>query len=172
MNSDIVSIVISILGSSVFTAFVTLWFTRRKIAAETDKVNAETASEQVDATSKVSDLLKDMQIENVALYRQNTELEKQNTDKARTIEILTARLEARDQQLGTVNEQMKRLSSLAEQAPIIETLRKQLDAVTSIAAGFQATQAELQKVLTEKEKTMQELQQTNRDLEMKKVPKV
>jgi hypothetical protein len=59
---------------------------------------------------------------------------------------------------------MRRLTALAEQAPITETLRKQLDTVNSIAA-------QLQQLLIEKEKTLQELSQTNRDLELRKPSK-
>jgi len=164
MNLDIGTLIIAILGSSVITAFLTLLFTRRKTAAETEGIKAKAASDEVDTIRKRSDLLEKMQDENVDLYTRNTELEKAKVDNVRTIEILTARLAARDQQLETLNTQMNRLAKLAEQAPITEILRSQLESVNKIAD-------ELQKMLVEKEKTLQELSQTNRDLEMRKVPK-
>lgn len=171
MDPNIVNLIVAILGSSVLGSGLTLFFTRRKVAAETNQTNVKAASDQVDTTRKVSDLLEKMQSENVDLYERNTELEKVKTDYARTIEILTARLEARDSQLATVNKQLERLNNLAQQAPITETLSAQLDAVNKIATGMQAVQQELSKLLVEKEKTLQELSQTNRDLEMKKPPR-
>jgi len=171
MSDSIVTLALAALGSTVVGSFVTYLFTRRKVAAETKKTSAEAASEEVETERKERTLVQEMRSENVDLYKRNIELEKANTDQVRTIEILTARLEARDQQLATLNKQMERLSSLAEQAPITETLRTQLDAVNKIAAGFQTTQSELQRLLIEKEKTLQELSQTNRDLEMRKPPR-
>ena len=158
------TIVIAILGSSVITAAITLWFTRRKIAAETSKTNAEAQSEEVDTMSKVSDLLKEVRSENVDLYRKNTELEKTNTDKTRTIEILTERLEARDKQLD-------RLTTLAQQAPITETLRTQLEGMSTIIAKLQDAQSEATKMMSDKDKILSDLASTNRNLELRKPSK-
>lgn len=168
MSENVLTFILGALGSTLLGSIATYLFLRRKTAAETKKTNAEAASEELETARKERDLVQEMRSENVDLYKRNIELEKSNTDQARTIEILTARLEARDQQLMTLNKQVERLSSLAEQAPITETLRTQLEAVNKIATGFQTTQSELQQLLIEKEKTLQELSQTNRDLEMRK----
>lgn len=157
----VITLIGAVLGSSVLTALITIWFTRRKIAAETGEIKAKTASEEVDTASKVSDFMQDLKNENVDLYKKNIELEKINSNQLRTIETLTARLEQRDKQLD-------RLTSLAKQAPIVETLRAQLDGLTQIIAKLQDTQTDATKMLIEKEKTLQEALQTNRNLEMKK----
>ena len=83
----------------------------------------------METTSKVSDLLKDMQSQNVDLYKKNTELEKANTDQARTIEVITARLQSRDSQLDAATRQLDLLRNLAKDAPVIDTLRVQLEAM-------------------------------------------
>ena len=164
-------IIAAVLGSSVITAILTWLFTRRKIAAETTKTNAEAASEEVDTTRKVSDFIKDVQDQNVDLYKRNTQLEKEVTDKARTIEVLTARLESRDGQLATATKQLDLLRSLAEQAPITETLRSQLDAVNQVVTQLQDAQSDLSKMLLEKDKILATMFETNRNLELKKPPK-
>lgn len=162
MSTDgVVTILVTFLSSTVITAFLVQWFMRRKTAAETREIGARAASEEMDTARDTTDLIRKMQGEQVDLYRKNTELEKTNTDQARTIENLTRRLESRDAQLD-------RLTKLAQQAPIIETLREQLDAVTKIATDFQSAQSELTAMLNEKEKTLQALSQTNRDLTLKK----
>lgn len=168
---SIVTLIAAILGSSVITAFLTLWFTRPKVTAETKKISAETVSEEVDSTSKTSDLLEKMRGDTVDLYKKNIELEKTNTDLTRTIEILTARLDARDGQLAAATKQLELLRGLAEQTPITDTLRKQLDAMNEIVIKLQAAQSEGQKIMLEKDKAMQELLITNRDLELKKPPR-
>jgi hypothetical protein len=160
-----INLVIAILGSSVITAIVTWLLTRRKIEAETQ-------SEELNARSKVSDLLEKMQSENVDLYKRNTELEKSNTDKDHSIEVLTARLDARDSQLAAATKQLDLLRDLAKDAPITETLRSQLEAVNQFAANsqtmFQTMQSDLSKLLMEKEAAMQELLRTNNDLRLKR----
>jgi hypothetical protein len=175
MNAETITLLISVLGSSVLTALVTLWFTRRKIAAEIEKTNAEanktnaeTASEEVDTTRNMSGLLKEMQSQNVNLYKQNTELEKKNTDQTRTIEIITARLEARDGQLAAANKQLELLRSLAKDATITETLRTQLDGMSQIIAKLQEAQSEAAKMMSEKDKILANMFETNRNLELKK----
>jgi Flp pilus assembly protein CpaB len=165
MSSElIVTLIAAVLGSSVLGAVVTYFLMRRKIAAETNETNEKAASEKVDTTQKTSDFVEKIQNKNIDLYEKNTELEKIKIDQAHVIESLTERLAARDRQLETLNKQVERLSSLAEQAPITETLRSQLETVNNIAA-------QLQQLLIEKEKTMQELSQTNRDLQMRKPSK-
>jgi len=171
MNEQMLTLIAAILGSSVIGSILTLFVTRRKTAAETKKTNAEATSEEVDTTKKVSDFLKDVQDQNVDLYKRNTQLEKEITDKTRTIEILTARLEARDTQLAAATKQLDLLRNLAEQAPITETLRTQLDAVNQVVTHLQDTQSGLQKMILEKDKMLGTLFETNRNLEMKKPPK-
>jgi hypothetical protein len=164
MNPDILTLIGMFLGSSVLSSLVTAWVMRRKITAEA-------AAEEVDTTGKVSDLLKEMQSQNVDLYKQNTALEKVNTDQTRTIEILTARLESRDSQLAAATKQLDLLRSLAEQTPITEILRTQLDSVNQVVLNLQIALADGQKIMQEKDNAMQELLKTNRDLVLKKPPK-
>lgn len=168
MEQQTVTLVTAILGSSVVTAIVTWLFTRRKIEAETQ-------SEEVNARSKVSDLLEKMQSESVDLYKRNTELEKANTDKDHSIEVLTARLDARDSQLAAATKQLDLLRDLAKETPITETLRSQLEAVNQFAANsqsmFQTMQSDLSKLLIDKEAAMQELLRTNNDLRLKRPSK-
>jgi len=164
MVPEILTLIGILLGSSVLSSLVTAWIMRRKVAAET-------AAEEVDTTGKVSDLLKEMQGQNVDLYKQNTALEKVNTDQTRTIEILTARLDARDAQLAGATKQLDLLRSLAEQTPITEILRTQLDTVNHVVANLQAALVDGQKIMQEKDNAMQELLKTNRDLVLQKHPK-
>jgi len=171
MNETLMTAIIAILGSSALTASVTLFFTRRQRKAEINKTQAETASEEVETISKVQDLIRDMRIENVGLNQKNVELEKQNTDQARTIEILTARLESRDSQLASATKQLDLMRSLAEQSPIIETLRTQMESMSDVIAKLQSAQQDAAKMMIEKEKTMQEVLITSRNLEPKKPPR-
>jgi hypothetical protein len=157
-------ILLAILGSSVLGSLITYFFTRRKVAAETK-------NEEVDTDAKVSDFLKDVQGQNVDLYKRNAELEKAVTDRERTIETFVTRLEVRDKQLEASNKQLDLLRKLAEQAPITETLRAQLDSMNQIIIKLQDAQTETTKILSDKEKSMQELLETNRDLTLKKPPK-
>ena len=166
MTPQTVSLIVGIL--TFIVGILTFIVGRRKIAAEIQEIKARSASEEVDTTSKVSDLLKDMQVENVALYRRNTELEKINTDQTRTIEIISSRLDARDSELSATTKQLEHLRNLAKDAPVIETLRTQLDAMNQIVSHFQAAQNETSKILLEREKAMGELFKTNRDLDLKK----
>jgi hypothetical protein len=168
MDSAIVTLIVGLFGGGLISTVATLYFTRRKIKSEAREIQARAASEEVDTTSKVSDLLKEMQSQNVDLYKHNTDLEKTNTDQARTIEIIQARLEARDKQLETTTRQLEHLRNLAQDAPIIETLRTQLEAMNQIVSHFQAAQNETSRILLEREKSMGELLRTNRDLDLKK----
>ena len=164
MDENVVKIAVAILGSSIFGSLITYLFTHRKIAAET-------VSEEIDNTSKAADLIKDMQGQIVDLYKQNTDLEKLKTDKEHLIEVLTARLQQRDTELASTSRQLDLLRNLAEQAPVTEMLRVQLDAMNLIIVNLQAAQIDTSKMLIEKEKALQELFRTNRDLELKKPPK-
>jgi hypothetical protein len=166
MTPQTVSLIVGILTFIVGIASIIA--ARRKVAAEIQEIKARAASEDVDTTRKVSDLLTDMQGENVALYKRNTELEKTNTDQTRTIEIISARLDARDSELLAATKQLEHLRNLAKDAPVIETLRMQLDAMNQIVTHFQAAQNETSKILLEREKAMGELFKTNRDLDLKK----
>ena len=167
-QNEIVLIVVAILGSSVISSLLTLFFTRRKIAAETKATNAKSASEEVNTMGNLAEVLDKMQKDISRLYQENIELEKTNADKARTIEVLTDRLQSRDAQLATANRQLDLLRNLAEQAPITETLRSQMGAMNEIVSKLQDAQAEASKMLLEKDKTLAVLIETNRNLELKK----
>jgi hypothetical protein len=158
----------AVLGSTVIGSILTMLFMRRKVAAETRATDVKAASEEVDTQIKVSDLLEKMQSENVDLYKRNIALEKVNADHTHTIDILTARLEVRDKQLESATKQIDLLRNLAEQTPITETLRGQLDVMNQIVSKLQSAQEEGQRIMLEKEKAMQELSITNRDLVIKK----
>ena len=116
----------------------------------------------------LGDVLKKMQDDISRLYEENLTLEKTNAEKSRTIEVLTDRLQSKDLQLAAATRQLDLLRSLAEQAPITETLRTQLEGMNQIVAKLQEAQSEASKMLLEKEKTLAVLIETNRNLEMKK----
>lgn len=141
---------------------------RRKVAADVRETNARAVSEEVDNTKKISKLLEEMQGQSVELYKNNTELEKVNTDQTRTIEVLTARLQSRDSQLEASTRQLDLLRNLAKDAPVIETLKTQLEAMNHIVANLQAAQTETSKILLEREKSYAELFKTNRNLDLQK----
>ena len=166
MTAQTVSLIVGIL--TFIVGITSIVVSRRKIAAEVREIKARSASEEVDTTSKVSDLLQEMQSQNVNLYKRNTELEKINTDQTRSIEVLQARLESRDAQLTETTKQLDHLRNLAKDAPIVETLRAQLDAMNQIVSHFQAAQNETSKILLEREKAMGELFKTNRNFDLKK----
>ena len=170
-TESVVILIVAILGSSVVTAGITLWVTRRKTAAETREIGARAASEEIDTTRDTTDLIKKMQGEQVDLYRKNTELEKANTDQTRTIEILTGRLNERDGQLAANAKQMELLRNLAKDAPIVETLQTQLDAVRGVVKTLEAALSSGQHIMQEKERTIQELTRTNSDLALRKPPR-
>jgi len=166
MSPQTVSLIIGILTFIVGVA--SLIISRRKIAAEVREIKARSASEEIDTTSKIANLIQDMRNDNVSLIKRNLELEKSDSDKTRTLEILTARLETRDSQLAACASQLEHLRNLAKDAPIIETLRAQLEATNVIVSNFQNAQAEMQRLLLEREKSMGELLKTNRNLDLQK----
>lgn len=163
MNSAM-AFILAILGSSAFGALVSYVLTRRKI-------KAETTAQEVDADSKMSDLLGRMQSENVDLYKKNSDLEKRSTDQAHQIVLLTSRLKDRDDQLAAMTRQLDLLRNLAEQTPITEMLRSQLNQVNETTAKMQDAQRILQDLLVEKEKTIRVLFETNNDIKLQKSPK-
>lgn len=167
MNADVLALLRDI-ALVVISSSVAWFFARKKTAAETKKISAEAASGEIDASNKASNSLDEMRVENIDLIKNNFNLEKVIIEHKRTIENLTARVEARESQLEATTKQLNLLRGLAEQAPILETLRTQLEAVTRIAGNMQTAQGELQKMLVEKEKIVQDLQITNRNLEMRK----
>jgi uncharacterized membrane protein YgaE (UPF0421/DUF939 family) len=169
MSSETVSLIVGALG--FITAIVTLIFSRRKVDAEVKKLLAESATEEVDTKAKISDLLETMQNRNAELHKENIALEKENSEKSRSIEVLTDRLESRDVQLAAATKQLDLLRSLAEQAPVTETLKTQLDAMNTIVVNLQTASAETSKILLEREKAYAELFATNRDLASRKPSK-
>jgi hypothetical protein len=168
MTQEAWTLIGAILGSTSLAAIVTFIFTRRKINEETKKLRAETVTEELDSSKKITDFLQEMRTDNVDLSKKNIELEKQNTDQLRTIEILTARLESRDGQLATATRQLDLLRDLAKDAPITETLKTQLEAINQMVVKLQDAQREGQQLMLEKEKTMQELLKTDRNMELQK----
>jgi hypothetical protein len=162
--NNLMTFILAILGSSALGAVVTFFLYRRRI-------KAETTSQEVDADSKMSDLLGKMQSENVDLYRKNADLERTNTDQAHQVLLLTARLRDRDDQLAAVTRQLDLLRNLAEQTPITEMLRSQLNQVNETTAKMQDAQKILQDLLVEKERTIQVLFETNKDIKLQKPPK-
>jgi predicted RNase H-like nuclease (RuvC/YqgF family) len=168
LDSPTLNVVLAILGSSALTAFLTWIFTRRKIAAETRKTDADAASQEVDIQSKVSDFLEKMRGDNVDLNKRNVELEKENSELSQHIETLKTRLETRDKQLEACNKQFELLRQLAKDAPVTETLRTQLEVINQMVIKLQDAQSEGQKLMIEKEKTMQELLKTDRNLDLPK----
>jgi len=181
----IIPVLIALLGGGTVSTLITLWVTRRTAAIEREKLLAEKAkilaeieaeksktdNTDVEAFDKFSDLLKKLQDRNDELYKKTVGLEKQITEKDRSLEVLAERLTDRDSQLEQCTKQLELLRNLAKDSPVLETLRTQLEAMNNMANNLQAAQAEGQKILLEKEKSMQELLRTNRDLELKKPPK-
>lgn len=75
-------------------------------------------------------------------------------------------------QLNNANRQIEHFQKLAKDAPIIETLREQLNAMNLISSEFQKAQDATLQLLKDKEKSFNELMKiTNRDLSLPKVPK-
>ncbi len=179
MPTDIlIPLIVAMLGGGTISTMITLWVTRRTAAAQRAKLLAETEAEKsktentdVEAFDKFSDLLKKLQDRNDDLYKKTVELEKQITERDRNLEVLHDRLADRDSQLEQNRKQLELLRNLAKDSPVIDTLRTQLEAMNRIALSFQTAQEEGQKILFEKEKSMQELLRTNRDLEFKKPAK-
>lgn len=157
----------AILGSTVVSSILTLYFTRRKLAAEIDETNARTSSEKIDTTKKISDVLEQMQGKNVELYERNSELEKLKSDHENRIDALVKRLDLRDEQLTNCTKQMNLLSDLAKQSPITDTLRGQLDVVNGVVAELQSASTELRHMLAKKDEILKDLFDTNRDLRIK-----
>ena len=178
-TDTLITVVIAMLGGGTISTLITLWITRRRIAAEREKLLAEAQAQKsnaentdVDAFAKFQSLLKTLQDRNDELYKKTVVLEKQITEKDRNLEVLHERLTDRDSQLEQNTKQLELLRNLAKDSPVIETLKTQLEAMNVIALSLQTAQSEGQKILLEKEKSMHELlSRTNRDLELKKAPK-
>jgi predicted RNase H-like nuclease (RuvC/YqgF family) len=173
--NDIVQILLALLGGGTLTALVTLWLTRRKLAAEREKLLAEAQAEKsnsentdVDAFSKFKNLLKELQDRNDELYKKTVILEKQITERDRSLEVLHDRLADRDSQLEQNTKTLEHLRNLAKDSPVIETLKVQLEAMNLIALSLQTAQTETTKMLHEKDRIVQGLFDTNRNLELKK----
>jgi hypothetical protein len=166
---EIASILFGLGGLlSAFVLFRKLKQERLKLTAETKEINARAISEEVDTVGELRKLLPDMQSDMKRLYTENIALEKTNAEKTRQIEGLIARLEARDTQLATCNKQLDLLRNLALEAPITDALRAQLDSLNGIIVKLQDAQIESAKLVSEKEKIVATLIETNRDLSLKK----
>ena len=172
MSTEQILAIVSAFGAgSILSALAVSFLNRRKTAAEIKEINTRATSQEVEAIGNVRDVLERLQ-EDISQYiTKNIELEKTVADRDRSIEVLTARLQARDAQLESCQKNMEALRNLAKEAPIIETLRSQLEATNQIIAKFQEAQAETQKAILEKDKIMATLVDTNRNLELPKVPK-
>lgn len=166
MDNQII-LLTAILGSTVIGSILTLFFTRRKLAAETDETNTRAASEKVDTVQKISDVLEQMQHKNVELYERNTELEKIKSDQENKIYALAQRLDLRDEQLSNCTKQMSLLGDLAKQSPVTDILRSQLDVVNHVVKQLQEAESGLQKMMTDKDKLLSNLFDTDRNLRVK-----
>lgn len=172
-GGEIVALSVGILG--FLSTIITVVISRRRLAAEREKLLAEAesirsgaASTSVDAFDKFSDLLKKVQNRNDELYQQNVVLEVKNTEKTRNIETLTIRLAERDAHLNQITKQLDLLRELAKQAPIADTLTVQLESMNNIVAKLQDAQADIQQVLKDREKAYQELFESTRNLDLKR----
>lgn len=167
--SSIISLIVGLAG--VLTAIITIIANRRKTAAEALKLEkeageseSESEAKDVDAFDKFSDLLKKLQDRNAELYNKNVELEVKSTEKTRHIENLMIRLEERDSQLTAATRQLELLRELAKQSNTSETLKTQLEATNTIIANLQEAQKQMATVLTEREKTYQQLFESTKNL--------
>jgi hypothetical protein len=175
--NDYIALIIALLGGGTLSTLITLWFMRRRNAAEREKLLAEAQAQKssaentdVEAFDKFSDLLKKLQDRNDELYKKTVVLEKEITERDRSLEVLADRLQSRDSQLATSTKQLELLRGLAEESHITETLKEQLGAMQLIIAKMQDAQSDTTKMLAEKERINAELFKTNRDLELKKPP--
>lgn len=177
MSGEVVSLIVGVLG--FVSGVAGLLFARRKVAAEREKILAEAEAirsgkenTDVDAFDKFSDMLKKLQDRNSVLYEEKVILEKAITEKDRSIETLADRLESRDTQLAAATKQLGLLQDLAREAPITQTLRDQLVQMNTMVEKFQEAQAQATRMLQEKDRIVQSMFDTNRNLEMKKPQKV
>ena len=172
-GTEIIALIVGALG--FLSTIITLIVTRRKLSAEREKLLAEadasrsdSASTDVDAFDKFSELLKKLQNRNDELYQKNVNLEVQDTEKSRTIETLTIRLGERDAQLNQATKQLDLLRELAKQAPVTDTLKTQLASMNEIVGKLQDAQSEMQSVLRDRERAFNELFHSTRNLVTKK----
>jgi len=172
--AETIGLTVGVLG--FLSTIITLVFTRRKLAAERDKLMAEAesarsgaASTDVDAFDKFSDLLKKLQDRNDTLYGENVALEVAATERNRTIEQLQLRLSDRDAQLAQSVKQLELLRELAKSVPISDTLRSQLESMNVIVVNLQEAQKQMQDVLVERDKAINALMESNRNLAANKL---
>ena len=149
------------LGSGTAGIIIASFLNKRQNKANARKVEAEAASEETDAIAKLQD-------RNTELYERVVKLEKEATEKDRTIENLKDRLTERDTQIATYNKQFERLSKLAEQAPIIQTLQNVLDGTKGTIETLQKAVDQGQSLLQQQIEANKGLQDTNRDLVLRK----
>lgn len=165
----IVSLTIGILGfASTIIGIIwsrRKWATEReKILAEAEQIRSTAAGTDVDAFDKFSDLLKKLQDRNDELYQANVALEVKSTEKTRTIEQLGIRLAERDAQLVQNNKQLDLLRDLAREVPVSDTLKAQLSSTNEIISKLQEAQAQMQGVMSDREKAYQALFESTRNI--------
>ena len=127
-------------------------------------VRTTAAGTDVDAFDKFSDLLKKLQDRNDELYQANVALEVKSTEKTRTIEQLGIRLAERDAQLVQNNKQLDLLRDLAREVPVSDTLKAQLSSTNEIISKLQEAQAQMQGVMSDREKAYQALFESTRNI--------
>jgi len=165
-GSDWVGLVIGVLGFA--SGFIGILMGRRTVLAERKKLQADTNLTDADAFDKFSDTLKKLQERNDTLYQEKVTLEAQVTEKTRSIDTLTIRLEERDRQIASNTKQLDLLRDMAKQAPVTDTLKQQLDATNTVIVNLQDAYKTMSNVLKDREKAYNELFESTRNIDLKK----
>lgn len=157
MNDFLGTLLLAILSSGAVTGIVTFVLTRRKYRAEIANIESQTSENKAQEADTFAGTIQkmiaiqgDLQTENAQLYKNNVALEKMLTDSDRARENLTLRLQARDDQISTLNRQLKNLQNKDQQFQITEALNAQLAAVTEIRQSYE-------NIIQDRERTIREL---------------
>jgi len=152
------SLVTLIVGMLTFIAGVgSIIVSRRKVKSEAHSLDA-------DAFGKFQESLTKLQERNDELYQENVRLQIKVTETSRTNEQMRIRLEERDAQLTGATKQLDLLRELARAAPLNDTLKAQLTTMNQIVDNMQTAQAEMQRLLNDREKAYKELFDSTRNL--------
>lgn len=150
-------LLIAILSSGSLAGAITFVLTRRKYKAEIENIESETGENKAQEADTFAGTIQKMigindqlQEKNSELYRENVALEKALTDSDRGRENLTLRLQARDDQITTLNEQLRRLHNRDQQSEISQALQAQLAGITEIKGGYE-------RIIQERDRTIKEL---------------
>lgn len=155
--SELTALVIAILSSSAFTGLITFLLTRRKFAAEIEKlisekeVNRATEADVfAEAIQKLTANNSNLQDRNTDLYKSNVALEKALSDQDTAYRSLAARLADRDSQIRTLDDQLRLLQDKERHNEITSALVSQQQAIIGIAESYQ-------KIIADRERTIKEL---------------